>query len=482
MLEAAFNHAPTISVIVDRDGHITDINKTGERLLASPREEMLGRLGGEVFRCLTAQHAVCGRTSSCAHCPIRSRAQHTFDTGNPVYREIGVLPISGPDGPADFHFEITTTPLKIDGEDRVLIVLIDQTAYVKQRQQLELNEERLRLASDATGIGWWDWSIPEDRCTISARWAEIIGYAPGELQPLNTDAWHELAHPDDVAEADRLMMEHFLGKRDSYQLEARLRHKQGHYVWVQVQGRVVERDEDGNPVRMIGSHRDVTAEHSMQQELAQLVDEKTRLMKEVLHRAKNNFANVAGLLYMQRDALDNADARSAIADAEARVKVMADIHEFLYREQSPDSFRLDGYLPVLAESVRLCYSDQRRTPALRLSLDQACIPSDWAVHLGVLVNEILTNAYKYAFPDGFTGDPVVSIELSARNRVPVTLSVSDNGVGMDPAFDPEQSDSLGLRLIYSTARSQLRARIVLDRHTGTRWTLMFPEIQEIRSR
>lgn len=125
-------------------------------------------------------------------------------------------------------------------------------------QQESSDSERLKLVLKATGVGIWDWQIKTGELTFDERWAEIIGYTVEELQPIQFDTWAHNLHPDDLQTAEKLISQHFSGELTFYELEARMKHKSGHYVWVLALGKLVEKDSEGQPKRMIGTHLDIT--------------------------------------------------------------------------------------------------------------------------------------------------------------------------------------------------------------------------------
>ncbi|WP_210725575.1 sensor domain-containing protein [Candidatus Colwellia aromaticivorans] len=133
---------------------------------------------------------------------------------------------------------------------------------VKKTPQLDCpqnNEsERLELIINATGVGIWDWQIQTGALTFNERWAEIIGYTVDELHPVKFDTWSNNLHPEDFKKAQNLLEQIFNGELDLYEIELRMKHKSGHYVWVLASGKLVEKDDEGQPKRMIGTHLDIT--------------------------------------------------------------------------------------------------------------------------------------------------------------------------------------------------------------------------------
>ena len=141
--------------------------------------------------------------------------------------------------------------------------------------------ERLELIIKAAGVGTWDWQVQTGELTFNQRWAEIIGYTVAELHPMSFDTWANSVHPEDLPLAKELLNQHWAGDLELYEVEFRMRHKKGHYVWVLASGKVIEW-EGGNPKRMLGSHLDITERKNRERERVianQLLDESQKIAK-----------------------------------------------------------------------------------------------------------------------------------------------------------------------------------------------------------
>ena len=144
------------------------------------------------------------------------------------------------------------------------------------------NEERLELIINAAGVGTWDWQIQTGVLTFNERWAGIIGYSVADLQPLTFDTWANSLHPDDLLKAQKLLQKHWDGELELYEVEIRMRHKRGHYVWILASGKVVEWDKGGKPKRMLGTHLDITERKERERERIianQLLQESQKVAK-----------------------------------------------------------------------------------------------------------------------------------------------------------------------------------------------------------
>lgn len=131
----------------------------------------------------------------------------------------------------------------------------------------------LESVIDGTGAGTWEWNVQTGETRFNERWADIIGYQLQELQPTTIDTWMHFAHPDDLAESEKKLARHLAGDVPFYACDARMRHRDGHWVWVRDHGRVVTRSADGDPQWMTGSHIDIT-------EQKYLIDELTRALND----------------------------------------------------------------------------------------------------------------------------------------------------------------------------------------------------------
>ncbi|NTV25727.1 MAG: PAS domain S-box protein [Chlorobiaceae bacterium] len=146
----------------------------------------------------------------------------------------------------------------------------DSSAYsILKKENAELKKElhRLSIVIEGTNAGYWDWNVQTGMVTINRAWAEIIGYTPEELGQVTMATWENLCHPEDLREATARILGHFQGNADCYEAEVRMRHKNGHWVWILDRGKLFERDSQGRPLRMAGSHQEITKRKYVEQKL-----------------------------------------------------------------------------------------------------------------------------------------------------------------------------------------------------------------------
>ncbi len=169
-----------------------------------------------------------------------------------------------------------------DGEfSGSMAVVRDITTRKVAETGLREREERLNLAISGADLGTWDWDIVSGRIDVNARWAQMLGYAPGELAP-HVRVWEALMHPDDSSRAMMALNLHLTGKTPIYEAEYRLRHKSGKWIWVLDKGRVIERDEAGRALRACGTHLDITERKEAESRLKMAKEEAEQMSRELM--------------------------------------------------------------------------------------------------------------------------------------------------------------------------------------------------------
>jgi PAS domain S-box-containing protein len=149
----------------------------------------------------------------------------------------------------------------------------DNTPMITSQRRMQQSRESLDLAITGTGAGLWDWNLSSDQIEINDSWADIIGYQKSDLTPLTISDWERLSHPKDLENSNKLLLKHFAGDLYHYQAEMRMKHKAGHWVWIFNQGRVVERDRDRSPLRMVGTTQDITERIQIREEIQEYADQ-----------------------------------------------------------------------------------------------------------------------------------------------------------------------------------------------------------------
>ena len=156
--------------------------------------------------------------------------------------------------------------------------MINLTQQVNSLQ--DSAQESLEAFFSATGVGMWEWDIQTEVLTVNESWSKTIGYSAVDLQSITISNWLAKLHPQDLIKAKNMLTKHYAGELDFFEIEIRLKHKSGHYIWVLVLGKLVGSDEQGNPQRMIGSHREITKRKDKDEQLlinSQLLEDAQQL-------------------------------------------------------------------------------------------------------------------------------------------------------------------------------------------------------------
>jgi PAS domain S-box-containing protein len=229
--------------------------------------------------------------------------------------------------------------------------------------------------------------------------------------------------------------------------------------------------------------RDITERKRAEEKIRASLREKEVLLKEIHHRVKNNLQIISSLLYLQATRTEHPGAISALRESRNRIKSMALIHERLYQSPNLASVDMGEYTRNLVSDLQRSHSIGERAVRLRLDIEDIPLGITEAIPCGLIINELVSNALKHAFPKGRAGEITIGLQRGGANQV--TLTVSDNGIGLPEQVDFRKSPSLGLTLINSLVE-QLGGTIELDRSGGTAFTITFggsgePPVQSITS-
>lgn len=211
--------------------------------------------------------------------------------------------------------------------------------------------------------------------------------------------------------------------------------------------------------------------------LKRLLEEKTVLLKEVHHRVKNNLQIISSLLNLQSGSIQDPVALKCFNESRNRVRSMALIHEKLYQSNDLAQIDFEDYLKTLTTGLQSSFAGSARGVQMSVEVDAVMLGVDSAVPCGLIVNELVTNCFKYAFKDR-PGEIRVGLKRAPGSRL--QLTVSDDGVGFPKGIDLRNTESLGMQIV-TTLADQLEGSIELRNGVGTTFEISFPEIQAIQS-
>ncbi|WP_161141562.1 sensor histidine kinase [Propylenella binzhouense] len=379
------------------------------------------------------------------------------------------------------YFDVAHIPLFEDGAAAggVVTLGIDVTEKVLARRETELRaleasfrtaeaeveRRRLSLAIEATGIGIWEWEIQTNRKIWSERQCEIFGVPPGETPTY--DIWVDRLHPDDrAAVLDRIRATLDPSSGGALAIEHRVRRPDGSVRWIQGSGQMLYDEAGIKPVRMIGTVLDVTERKETNEALRAALAAKEILLREVNHRVKNSLQLVSSMLALQGMGLSDPAQRKIFQEAQSRIQIVAAVHERLYSTVDTTTVELGAYLRELCSDIER--ANARAGIRIELAADPVRIGMDRAVPIALVLNELVTNALKYAYP---SGEGVVRVVLAKDGAKAVTISVEDSGIGLPGDFESRRLSSLGFRIVEGLSR-QLGGSVAYERlRQGTRFTV-----------
>lgn len=217
-------------------------------------------------------------------------------------------------------------------------------------------------------------------------------------------------------------------------------------------------------------HRALEDRRAAEEELRAAYREKSVLLRELQHRVKNSMGIIAGLVSLEAERAPEGESRAVLKSLESRVTSLGALYDLLSRSAEVEAVRLDEYLEAVAEGLRASYSLAQRGIVLETGLAPMRIDVKRAVALGIIANELLTDAIKHAFPEGRSGTAGLRLE---GHGAEFELLVHDDGIGLPADFDPARSGGLGMSIVASLV-ADLGGSLEIGGEGGARFSMRFP--------
>lgn len=363
---------------------------------------------------------------------------------------------------------------------RFLGVIKDISERKLAQKKLEISEEKYRsFISNFKGIAFQldENLVPE---FVHGAVEEITGYSEEDFMSMRV-WWMDIVHPEDAATFNRQVMRI---KKSPYahdtRFEYRIKRKDGETKWIHELYQKIPA-KGGKPAKYQGAVYDITDKKEAEKALNEI---KEARIKEIHHRIKNNLQVISSLLDLQAEKFGDERVREAFRESQSRVISMALIHEELYHERNMDTLNFAAYLRKLSENLFQTYRLDH--PGINLQIDlngDVFLSVDSAIPLGIIMNELISNSLKHAFPEQKRGEIKVKLYIEEDSekrlekdgnkeckRSKLVLTVSDNGIGIPENIDMESPDTLGLQLV-SALVDQLDGELKLKRDNGTIFTI-----------
>lgn len=471
-LNAVFENAGALVMVLDRDGHICRFNKACELLSGYTEAEVTGQICWEFLmppeiadkvrvECFEAlahhPDKLVGETTNQWLCKDGRRRQLKWS--NTLIR--------GDDGQMEYLIALGTdiTEQKQIGEQNIRLT------------------EKLDLATSTSKTGIWDWDIKNNNLIWDDHTFELYGVDKNNFNG-TFQAWETGVHPDDLQHAKEAV-ERALRNEAPYDIEFRICRPNGEIRYTKAVAHVM-RDDEGQPIRMLGINTDISDCKEIEIELDEhrnnleglvkqrtfelelSLREKEVLLQEVHHRVKNNLAMVSAFIRLKRGQTDEKSAIEALESCDMRVQAMAMAHKKLY--QSPSLANIDMQSLFRELSGTIYTEGGQGRIGIKINAQDVLLGMDIATPCTMIFNELLSNAVKHAFPDDRAGEIEITMQQTGRGNY--QLEFSDNGCGLPPTLDINQSDTLGLQLVNIFVQ-QLNGSLNLDQQVGTRYNIQF---------
>jgi PAS domain S-box-containing protein len=448
------NSIPVGVAVVDHAGRIALVNKSLEKQFGYAPGELIGQ---------TVEQLVPQRIQG-TH-PAKRSAYQAHPEARPMGRGRDLF-ARRKDG-SEFPVEIGLQPFQFADETMTMAVVSDITERKLAEAAVRTSESRLNEAQRIAQIGSWEL----DLTTNKLHWSDEI-FRLFEIDPARFGASYEAflhaIHPDD-REAVNAAYTGSLRDRRPYRIIHRLLMEDGRIKHVEEQCET-DFDAEGRPLESRGTVQDVTERIMAESAIRKSLHEKEVLLREIHHRVKNNLQIIASLLHFQAKKLADPLSASVFAEARERLRSMILVHEKLYNSGTLSDVDFADYIRSLVDQLSQSATGGGHRIRFKIEAEPLRLPIESALPTGMILVELVTNILKYAYPGERTGEAWVRLS-AAEGRV--HLTVGDDGVGLPPAFNPENTRSFGWQLITNLT-TQLDGEIALNRESGTHVTISFP--------
>ena len=441
--EEYLNIAGVLLAMLDADEKISLINKKGCEILGYKEEELIGR---NWFDILVPQR-------------IRGEIRGIFgklmagDIEPVEYYEYTVLTKDGEERLIVFH----NTVIRDKNSQTVGVLFSGEDITERKQAEDEVKKSRVFLAAVIENIP--DPIYIKDR---KFRFAEVNNAFLHQHKVAKEEIIGKTRFRETDAEIFKTGRE--LEIPDQHYADA-----DGNQHWTHIK-KVPLTDESGEITHVLTISRDITERKQAEEQIKASLREKEVLLKEIHHRVKNNMQVIISLLNLQSKHVKDKYDLEIFKDSQNRIKSMALIHDKLYQSKDLASIDFAEYIENLASHLFNTYSVS--SSAIKLVADIKDVPLDinTAIPCGLIINELISNSLKYAFPDGQEGE--IRIKLYASKDDTSTLIVCDNGIGLPEDLDFRNTESMGLQVVVALVE-QLKGTIALDRSEGTAFKIVF---------
>ncbi len=303
------------------------------------------------------------------------------------------------------------------------------------------------------------------RIYISPSCEKFYGYTVKEILQMKSPL--DLVEPSFKISVNQRLLEMFRSKNPTRYIYKVIRKDKAAF-WAEANINPILDPVSHEITRLITVVRDISERMKHEEELSENARQKESLFREIHNRVKNNFAILISLMNMQRDQSANHELNRSLSDLQLRVRTMSLVHEQLYQSQEISTIPFDNYLNNLASIISSSYKNDRIR--LQTEIYPCNVAISMALPLGLIINELITNAYKYAFPDQNTGN--IWIKLLPEEKERFSISICDDGIGLPDGFSMKSTKTMGSQIVELLV-AQIEASLEVSTKGGTCFRILF---------
>ncbi|MFP4364616.1 MAG: PAS domain S-box protein [Spirochaetia bacterium] len=455
-MKALLENTPDIVNIIDKTGRYVMVSDSTAKTLNLPKAELIGKNFREVLPPEVAEE-------------FHNTTQRVVETGEPLSKTDTIQTDDG-----EYVYRTTLFPAQVkDGEVELIGTIgMDVTTEHRALKELRNSQVRWQFALEGAGDGVWDWNPAANEVYFSPQWKKMLGYEDEEISN-SLDEWKSRIHPDDYAQAMKKLKKHLAGETEIYSSEHRIRCKDGSYKWILDRGKVITRDNEGNPLRVIGTHSDISNRKNAEEDRENFIQQREMMLREGHHRIKNDMQTVRSLLSLQANRVENASAAEALREAADRIDVITQMYATFYQNFNPKgTFQTDTLTRDLVEALenRYLHTDIDIT----LESDPIVLDNRLSTPFGIIINELITNSVKHAGED--TTAVRIDITIKKVDEDTVQIAIEDNGPGYPDSVLAGNTNTFGM-VILNAFVEQLKGSIALSNNPGAKTVITFPANQ-----
>ena len=350
------------------------------------------------------------------------------------------------------------------------VVFNDITEQRKASEALRYSEAELKKAQKIARIGNWSLNLKTNSMVWSEEMYSIFGF---EIQDSTKNLFKLIEDsilPDDLPILEKAYNSNFIDKRV---LEFRIirADKTIGYIWAEIGDIVYE--TPGQPFYISGIVQDITERQIAEKKLKSSLAEKEVLLRELYHRTKNSLNTIASFVQLQKIYTPDDTLNGILSDVVSRIQSMALVHQMLYQTKDLSKVDLSEYITNLMRQIYGTYNVTNKKIQIEYNMKKVETLIDTAIPCGLVINELITNCFRHAFPGEREG--MIKIGLDKLDNHTIRVSIQDNGIGLPKDFDLTKQRSIGMLTIVNLAEKQLQGHIDFNRKNGFGCTFTFPD-------